>query len=61
VIAWAGGADRWPVALRARAFIAGADTLLDDSGPQAAEQLRAHVRRCLSNQAASRDERASAP
>jgi transcriptional regulator with GAF, ATPase, and Fis domain len=58
VIAWAPGSDRWPVALRARAFIAGADALLDGVPSQAAELLREHVGRCLRNQAASRDERA---
>jgi DNA-binding NtrC family response regulator len=58
VIGWARGSNGWPVALRARALLAGAEAVFDSEMPDAAERLRQQVARCLHNQAARKEERA---
>jgi transcriptional regulator with GAF, ATPase, and Fis domain len=57
VIGWLPGANRWPVALRARVLIAGAETVIDSEESDAGERLRQHVARCLRDQAAYRNGR----
>lgn len=58
IVAYAAGSNSWPAAMRARVLIAGAEAILDGTQPNAVEQLRMCVTRCLHDQAASRNQRA---